>query len=63
MHDRFILTDQCGISVPGGLDCRAEPEPASTDWTLLDEDARTRRWSDYDPSTSPFHRVGYREIT
>lgn len=62
MHDRFILTDQCGISVPGGLDCRTHSHPNSTVWTLLDEDARTLRWSDYDPSTSPFRRVGHREV-
>jgi hypothetical protein len=62
MHDRFILTDQCAVSVPGGLDCRSGSHPNSTDWTLLDEDARTRRWSDYDPATSPFQRVGYLEV-
>jgi len=62
MHDRFILTDQCGVSVPGGLDCRTDRDPASTDWTLLDEVVRAQRWSDYDPVTSPFQRVGYREV-
>lgn len=62
MHDRFVLTDQCGISVPGGLDCRTHSHANSTDWTLLDEVSRTRRWSDYDPATSPFRRVGYREV-
>jgi len=63
MHDRFILTDQCAVSVPGGLDCRTHSHANSTNWTLLDEDARTRRWSDYDQATSPFRHVGYREIT
>ncbi len=62
MHDRFILTDQCAVSAPGGLDCRAYSHANSTNWTLLDESARTRRWSDYDPATSPFQRVGYREV-
>lgn len=54
LHDRFILTDQCGISAPGGLDCRTHSCPNSTDWSLLDEDVRIGRWSDYDISTSPF---------
>ncbi len=63
MHDRYILPDQCAISVPGGLDCRTHSHANSTNWTLLDENARTRRWSDYDPATSPFQRVGYREVT
>lgn len=53
MHDRFILTDQCGISVPGGLDCRG----GETDWSLLDDDVRQRREADYDPDTSPFEFV------
>lgn len=63
MHDRFILTDQCGISVPGGLDCRSHSRPNSTDWNLLDEDVRLRRWNDYDPPASPFRLLGDREIS
>ena len=62
MHDRFILTDQCGISVPGGLDCRSHSHRNSTDWSLLDEDVRIRRWNDYDPVVSPFNLLGEREI-
>lgn len=63
MHDRFILTNQCGISVPGGLDCRTHSHANSTDWNLLDEDARIHRWNDYDPITSRFKLVADREIT
>jgi len=63
MHDRFILTDQCGISVPGGLDCRTRSHANSTDWNLLDEDIRQRRWCEYDPSVSPFRLLGNREIS
>ena len=62
MHDRFILTDQCGISAPGGLDCRTHSHANSTDWSLLDEDVRVRRWSEYDPPVSPFKLLGDREI-
>jgi hypothetical protein len=62
MHDRFILTDQCGISVPGGLDCRTHSHANSTDWNLLDEDVRRRRWNEYDPPASPFKLLGTREI-
>jgi hypothetical protein len=62
MHDRFILTDQCGISVPGGLDCRRHSHANSTDWSLLDEDARRRRLQDYDPAVSPFNLLGEREL-
>jgi len=63
MHDRFILTDQCGISTPGGLDCRTHSHANSTDWSLLDEDVRQRRWNEYDPPVSPFNLLGEREIS
>jgi len=62
MHDRYILTDQCGISTPGGLDCRNDSHANSTDWSLLDEDVRIRRLQDYDPVASPFRLLGEREI-
>ncbi len=63
MHDRFILTDQCGISTPAGLDCRTHSHANSTDWSLLDEHARSKRWKNYKPSTSPFRCLGSRKYT
>jgi len=62
MHDRFILTDQCGISAPGGLDCRTYGHANSTDWSLLDEEVRQRRWNEYDPPVSPFNLLGDRVV-
>lgn len=58
MHDRYILTDQCAISIPGGLDCRG----GSTDWSLLDYDVLGRRQQDYNPPTSPFELKGSRIV-
>ena len=52
MHDRFILTDQCGISIPWGLDCLKHSNK-STDWNFLDEEVRLKRWKEYDPSGKP----------
>ena len=63
MHDRFILTDQCAISTPGGLDCRTHSHANSTDWNLLDEDVRQHRWNEYDPPMSPFKLLGDREVS
>lgn len=63
MHDRFILTDQCGISTPGGLDCRTHSHPNSTDWNLLDEDARRYRLENYEAATSPFKLLDDRVIS
>jgi hypothetical protein len=60
-HDRFVLTDQCGISVPGGLDCYPSATD-TTDWILLDEDIRRRRLDQYTPGIGPFSLLGSREI-
>lgn len=61
-HDRYILTDQCGISIPAGLDCRTSSMPNSTTWSLLDEVDRLRRFQDFDPTTSPYRLLGKREV-
>lgn len=63
LHDRYILTDQCGVSVPSGLDCRVHSVPNSTTWSLLDEEDRARRLQDYEPVTSPFQWLGEREVS
>jgi hypothetical protein len=61
-HDRYILTDQCGISIPSGLDCRVDSAPNSTTWSLLDEEDRKRRLQDFDPATSSFRLSGERDV-
>jgi hypothetical protein len=50
LHDRYILTDQIGVLVPGGLDCSFASN-ATTEWALLDEITRSFRISNYDPAT------------
>ena len=62
MHDRYILTDQCGLLIPGGLDCRVHSYPNSTDWSLVDENVRQNRWADYDHPASPFNLLERTEI-
>jgi hypothetical protein len=62
MHDRFILTDQCGISCPGGLNCKSHPHANSTDWSLLDEKVRELRWSEYDSSSSRLKLIAKTEL-
>lgn len=62
MHDRYILTDQCGLLIPGGLDCRSDSHPNSTNWSLVDEEVRCKRWENYHPSTSPFNLLASTEI-
>ena len=61
-HDRFVLTDQCGVGVPGGLDCRSKSDANSTTWFLLDEKDR-KIWLDrVTPETSPYRFLCSREV-
>ena len=39
-HDRFILTDQCGVSIPAGFDF---VKGSSTDWSFLDHQTTLQR--------------------
>jgi hypothetical protein len=59
-HDRFIITDQCAISIPGGLDCF--DYDTKTIWHLLEENIRTQLLRDVDPSSSLLHLIGSREF-
>ncbi|HRH40157.1 MAG TPA: hypothetical protein PKY82_00840 [Pyrinomonadaceae bacterium] len=53
-HDRHIITNQCGISVPNGLDLPNRVNPGTTDISLLDEDVRLKRLSKFTGSTSVY---------
>lgn len=64
-HDRYLLTDQCGVSAPGGLDCPGGSEANRTTWVLLDDDDRRRHLKELNPPdrvTGPFGLVGHRKI-
>ena len=64
LHDRFILTDQCGISIPGGLDCRPSSKANDTVWSLLDEEDRRVWLQKFDPDAraNPYEYVDSREV-
>jgi hypothetical protein len=64
-HDRYIITDQCGISVPGGLDFGDDPARANlTSWSLLEPaiiaDVLLR---EFNPSKSPYQRLDSRKFS
>lgn len=63
-HDRHILTNQCGISVPGGLDCRnpSHSAPNTTTWNLVDEEDRRRLLQSVNPPTNLYQLLGEREV-
>ena len=56
LHDRFILTDQCGISAPGGLDCRIQ-SANNTTWNLLDEEDRRIWLEKFNPAANPPYKL------
>lgn len=53
-HDRYLITNQCAISTPHGLDIERRATPSLTTWSLLEEHIRLRSLEDYDPATSPY---------
>lgn len=58
-HDRFLITDQAGFSVAGGLDCVKAPfgTPSETVWTLLDEQDRQAWLRKFQPGMSPYLKI------
>jgi hypothetical protein len=61
-HDRYIITDQCGISAPGGLDFGDDPTRAIlTSWAWLEPSIISDiLLKEFNPSTSPYKLLGSR---
>ena len=59
VHDRFLITDQVGFSIAGGLDCLRPPfgTPSDTIWTLLDEEDRQLWLNKFRAGTSPYEKI------
>jgi hypothetical protein len=57
MHDRFILTDQCGIGSQDSFKCQYRQSPTSTIWSLLDEDDRVAMLSEFDAANPAYDFV------
>jgi hypothetical protein len=57
-HARYIFTNQYGISVPDGVDCREGGQNDTTVWSLLDHEDWIGRLRHYDPPTSPLDLLG-----
>lgn len=60
-HNRYILTDQCGIFSGDSFECM-NYAPSSNDWALLNEERRKERLRDFDPENSPFKLLKDAEI-
>lgn len=50
-HDRFILTDQCGVSVPAGLSI---VQSSSTDWHLMDHAVAEKHRAAFEGPVHPY---------
>lgn len=64
-HDRYLITEQCGISAPGGLDFEDDPTRANlTSWSWLEppiiQDIIHR---EFHRVKSPYKLLGSRRIT
>lgn len=59
VHDRFLITDQVGLSIAGGLDCvrPAFGTPSDTIWTLMDEKDRQLWLSKFRLGTSSYDKI------
>jgi hypothetical protein len=67
LHDRYIITNQCGVSCPGGLDCyddlsmSSKAQTTST-WFLMSHDAMSAHLGEYEENSSPYDLLGSREF-
>ena len=63
-HDRYLLTDQCGVRAPGGLDFVEDPTQANlSGWSLLDHAELTDIiQNEFHPSKSPYCHLGSRDV-
>ncbi len=66
LHDRYIITDQVGVSTPGGLDFfedREQHRAFQTTWTMLDTEAyQPIIFDEFHESKSPYQFLGKIEV-
>lgn len=67
MHDRYVITNQCGITCPGGLDCypdnsSSDEAKATSTWTLMGEDSRVQHLGEFDENTGLYRLLDKREF-
>jgi hypothetical protein len=62
VHDRYIFSDQCAISAPGGLDCSPGAVGSTTTLSVLKCDDRDEILKNFNIATSPFNPLGNRRF-
>lgn len=67
LHDRFLITNQCGVACPGGLDCyedtstSAKAEVTST-WFLIGESACAQHLAEFDENVGGHSPIAKRKV-
>jgi hypothetical protein len=51
LHDRFLITNQCGVSIPGGLACYSDDTTRKTFWSLMSHESYLEAIEDFRPET------------
>ncbi len=64
-HDRYLITDQCGVRAPGGLDFVEDASKANiSSWSLLEpEEIQDIIQREFNRAKSPYLQIGSRQIT
>lgn len=60
-HDRFLLTDQCGVGSQDSFEC-VNRNPSTTHWFLLPQDIRQRLIAELRPQTSHYDFMNNRQV-
>ncbi|MDQ3512934.1 MAG: hypothetical protein M3462_04605 [Chloroflexota bacterium] len=58
MHDRFLMTNQCGILSGNGFECWEEDTVRETTWAVVKPTVWTKRRGDFIPGIGPFRCLG-----
>jgi len=62
MHDRFLLTNQCGVMAGESFECKNESTKRKTTWTLLDKETWGERREDLIRDVGPYEWIAERSI-
>jgi hypothetical protein len=68
LHDRYIITNQCGVSCPGGLDSYDDGSTCSqaattSTWSLMSQEATSTHLKEYEENSSPYTLLGSHTFT
>lgn len=68
LHDRFVITNQCGITCPGGLDCYEDSSTSSeanktSTWSLMSHESTARHHGEYSENAGLYKLLNPNDLT